>query len=142
MDASEFKASPSGTIIPTIQGQMAFVPSPLPPEIDLVAVIARLSSALLALGALNASARSLDNPYLVIRPLQRLEARLSSAMEGTYTTADALALAEADAEIDTDDDTREVRNYIRAFDFGRDALKELPVSNRLIKGVHAHLLSS
>lgn len=142
MDPTQFKGSPSGTLIPTIQGQMAFMPSPLPPAIDLTAIIGRLSSALLTLGALNASARSLDNPYVVIRPLQRLEARLSSAMEGTYTTADALALAEADSGTDIDDDTREVRNYIRAFDYGRETLQELPVSNRLIKGIHAQLLSS
>ena len=141
MDAAEFKDSPAGTLIPTIEGQAAFVPNPLPPSIDYAAIIDPLSDALLAVGEMNASGRKIDNPYLVIRPLQRLEARLSSALEGTYTTADALALADADENAVVSEETKEVRNYVRAFDFAEHALNDLPISNRLIKGIHEVLLA-
>ena len=141
MDPSAFKNSPAGTLIPTLEGQSAFVPDPLPPAIDYAAIIDVLSDALLAVGEMNASGRKIDDPYLVIRPLQRLEARLSSALEGTYTTADALALADADDDAPVSEETREVRNYIRAFDYAETALRDLPLSNRLIKGTHAMLLS-
>lgn len=142
MNPAEFKDSSAGTLIPTIKGEYAFVPKPLPPTVDHNAIIGPLSEALMAIGELNASGRRIADPYLVIRPLQRLEARLSSALEGTYTTADALALAEADESAAVSDDTREVRNYIRAFDYAKTALEELPISNRLIKGVHRTLLSN
>lgn len=141
MDPSEFKDSPSGTIIHTVGEQWAFVPAPLPPTIDYPAIIDPLSRAMQALGELNGLGRQIENPFLITRPLQRHEALLSSSMEGTYTTANALALAEADAEEYVDEATKEVRNYIRAFDYAHSALKEIPISNRLIKGTHRVLLS-
>lgn len=99
------------------------------------------AEAMQAIGELNAAGRSQTNPSLVIRPLQRKEALLSSSMEGTYTTADALALAEADAEAYVDASTIEVRNYIRAFETADRLRRELPISNRLIKEIHRVLLS-
>ena len=62
-------------------------------------------------------------------------------MEGTFSTANALALAEANADEYVDEATKEVRNYIRAFDYAQKALESLPISNRLIKGIHQTLLS-
>ena len=141
MDPIEFKDSPCGALIPTIEGQLAFVPKPLPPTIDYAAIIGPLTKAMQSIGELNGLGRQLENPLLVIRPLQRHEALLSSAMEGTFSTANALALAEADADQYVDEATKEVRNYIRAFDYAQKALEELPISNRLIKGTHQTLLS-
>lgn len=94
-----------------------------------------------AIGELNGLAHQLENPLVVIRPLQRQEALSSSAMEGTFTTANALALADADADQYVDEATKEVRNYVRAFDEARRMLDEVPVSNRLIKATHRVLLS-
>lgn len=141
MNPAEFKESPTGTLIPTIEGQQAFVPNPLPPGIEYAAIIEPLSRAMQAIGELNGLGRQLENPLLVIRPLQRHEALLSSAIEGTFTTANALALAEANADEYVDEATKEVRNYIRAFDYAQKALEDLPISNRLIKGTHQTLLS-
>ena len=62
-------------------------------------------------------------------------------MEGTYTTADALALAETDDAGITDPQTIEVRNYIRALELAQRLLTELPISSRLIKLIHQSLLS-
>ncbi len=141
MDASQFKDSPSGTLIPTIASQMAFVPNPLPPTIDFAELAMPLAQAMQAIGELNAMGRSMANPMLVIRPLQRKEALLSSSMEGTYTTANALALAEADVDALVDEPTIEVRNYTRAFEAADRMRHEIPISNRLIKETHRVLLS-
>ncbi|MEP9370910.1 Fic family protein [Mesorhizobium sp. KR1-2] len=120
---------------------MAFAPNPLPPEIDYSTLALPLAEAMQAIGELNGAGRGLANPALVIRPLQRQEALLSSSMEGTYTTANALAIAEAGAETDVDDSTIEVRNYLRAFELADRLRQEIPISNRLIKQTHAMLLS-
>lgn len=140
MNRDEFAQSPTGELVPTISNQWAFVPNPLPPEIDFTAIALPLAEAMQALGELNASGRSLSNPMLVIRPLQRREALLSSSMEGTYTTADALALAEANKTTNLDASTVEVRNYIEAFRTAEQLRQTLPISNRMIKEIHRVLL--
>jgi Fic family protein len=120
---------------------MAFMPNPLPPAIDYTPLAVPLARTMQAIGELNAASQSLVNPLLVIRPLQRQEALLSSAMEGTFTTANQLALAEADDDYATDAATLEVRNYIRAFETAQKLAREIPISNRLIREVHRTLLS-
>lgn len=142
MNPDEFRHSPAGRLVPTVAGQFAFVPAPLPPQLDFAKLVMPIASAMQAIGELNAAGRGLANPSLVIRPLQRREALLSSSMEGTYTTADALALAEADGDADVDASTIEVKNYITAFQEAERLRKELPLSNRLIKTVHRILLSA
>jgi Fic family protein len=141
MDPAQFKDSPSGTLIPTIANQMAFVPNPLPPTLDFAALAMPLAESMQSLGELNAIGRSLTNPMLIIRPLQRKEALLSSSMEGTYSTANALALADADENANVDESTIEVRNYIRAFEAAEKLSDEIPISNRMIKEIHRVLLS-
>jgi Fic family protein len=120
---------------------MAFVPSPLPPVIDYAALAIPLAEAMQTLGELNAIGRGMTNPMLVIRPLQRKEALLSSSMEGTYSTANALALADADENAKVDESTIEVRNYIRAFEAAEKLRQDIPISNRMIKEIHRILLS-
>lgn len=144
MDPDAFRDSPSGMLVPTVAGQTAFIPNPLPPrQIDYAALALPLAQAMQAIGELNAAGRHLANPALVIRPLQRQEALLSSSIEGTYTTADALALAEADeggAAAYADASTIEVKNYMTAFRSAEQLLNQIPLSNRLIKSVHQTLL--
>lgn len=142
MNKQEFIDSPSGTIITTIKNQSAFIPNPLPPVIDYPAIIGLQEKAAIAIGELNKAGNQLDNPYLVIRPLQRQEALLSSSMEGTYTTASALVLADANEDKYVDAAALEVRNYIRAFNYAEAELNKIPLSNRLIKGVHQTLLQN
>lgn len=141
MNPREFVNSHSGRLVPTVAGQMAFVPNPLPPDLDYTNLVMPIARSMQALGELNAAGRAMANPLLVIRPLQRREALLSSSMEGTYTTANALALAEADTALAIDASTIEVRNYIRAFEAANRMRQELPISNRLIKETHRILLA-
>lgn len=140
MDASLFANTDSGTLVPTIEGMQAFVPNRLPPGIKLGNIINEFGEASAALGGLSEIGSTIANPYMVIRPLQRNEALRSSAMEGTFSTADDLALVEALDETSENDSAREVHNYIRAIDFAIDQIKTLPISHRVIRGMHAVLL--
>lgn len=140
MDVSLFQDTNSGTLVPTIEGKHAFVPNPLPPQVDLSNIIVEFGEASAALGGLSEIGRTIANPYMIIRPLQRNEALRSSAMEGTFSTADDLALVEALSETSSSDSAREVHNYIRAIDFAIEKIDSLPISHRVIRGMHKVLL--
>ena len=74
----------------------AFVPSPLPPRLDLTADLIRsLSEADRALGELNGLGRTISDPDLLINPLIRKEAVLSSKIEGTQATLTDIHMFEA-----------------------------------------------
>jgi len=140
MDAALFSELSPGRLSPTIHDALAFVPNPLPPAIDLAAIFQPYGSAMAGIGTLNAKIAQLPNPQLIIRPLQRREALLSSAMEGTYTTSDELALLEAGGEHMARTDTREVHNYISALMQAVHLMDTLPICHRLIKETHQQLL--
>jgi len=141
MDETLFSERSPGFLVPTIQGAQAFVPNPLPPEIDFASIFMEYGAAMAGIGMLNAKIAQLSNPQLIIRPLQRREALLSSAMEGTYTTSDELALLEAGADEKVGSDTREVLNYTTALMHSVELMKKLPICHRLIREAHAKLLS-
>ncbi|WP_074963730.1 Fic family protein [Aliiroseovarius crassostreae] len=95
-----------------------------------------------AIGELKGACRRLQNPYIFIKPMQRLEAQTSSAMEGTHTTNEKLAMAEAGVNANGDDQTAEVLNYVRALETAIESLNELPISSRLIRTAHQQLLQN
>lgn len=141
MNADDFRNSPSGRLVPTIQDCFAFVPNPLPPKVDLSRLFIPLERATLALGELSGVGRSLANPRLLIRPFSRKEAIASSRMEGTVTTVHELLNFEAGADPSrVRADTREVSNYINALEYGLRRIPELPISKRLIQEMHEKLL--
>lgn len=143
MDKNGFNANATGTLIPTIGGRKAFVPNPLPSRpLDVARFLPELSRATQAVGELKGIGRSVSNPLLLIRPLQRREAVSSSSMEGTYTTLSDLFLFEAGAsEAATRGDNREVLNYVRALEGAITNLANLPISARLIRDAHRVLLT-
>lgn len=141
MDASIFRTSPSGHLVPTIGGAHAFVPHPLPPALDLAPLIEPIATASELLGELRGLGLQLPDPYLLINPLQRQEAVSSSGIEGTHTTLTELLAFEANVSDEARKvDNHEVYNYIQALHRGIDLLKELPVCTRLIGEMHATLL--
>lgn len=140
MRYADFDENPAGHLIPTVYNQKAFVPNPLPPNLDLSKVALDLAEAMAAMGELKGACRLLTNPYILIRPLQRLEAQTSSAMEGTYTTADDLVMTEAGMDKSPTAEATEVNNYIRALAWAIGQLETLPISVRLMKGAHRILL--
>lgn len=142
MDRGEFLRSPSGRLAPTLAGQWGFVPNGLPPSFDLGAILTPLITATQALGELNGILRTLPDPFILIQPLQAREALTSSSMEGTYTTVDALLLAEAGYGGSSESsDTREVRNYSIALRNAIKSLDDIPLSLRTIRGAHRDLLN-
>lgn len=140
MDYAAFMTSPAGRLVPTIHGQKAFVPDPLPPRLDGGSLWQDLGETMQAVGNLNGISRRLANPHMVIRPLQRREALTSSSMEGTHASPDDLVLFEAGDE-HAGDDAREVYNYVRALNNAVTSLEHLPISRRMICDTHKILLS-
>lgn len=141
MKREDFAGSPSGRLVDTIGGSVAFVPNPLPPGLDLNRLTNQLARAAQRLGELSGIGRTLPNPYLLVRPFQRKEAVASSRIEGTQTTLNQLFLFEAGAdETATAPDAREVANYVKALDSSIRGLDKLPVCLRLIRNAHATLL--
>ena len=143
MDKSGFSGRSAGTLVPTIGSRKAFVPNPLPPpRLDLHQFIGPLTRATQAVGELKGIGRTVSNPLLLIRPLQRREAVSSSSMEGTYTTLSDLFLFEAGAsETLSRTDSREVYNYVRALERSIDQLAKIPISSRLARDAHRILLT-
>ncbi|HWF43401.1 MAG TPA: Fic family protein [Candidatus Kapabacteria bacterium] len=124
----------------------AFIPNFLPPEppLGLGAVDELRTKATLALGSLNAVSRFLPDKNLFLYSYVRKEAVLSSQIEGTQSTLEDLLLFENDAVPGVPiDDVAEVSSYVAALEYGLEELRKgLPISNRLIRGMHRVLLSS
>jgi Fic family protein len=78
---------------------------------------------------------------LLIRPFIRLEAVLSSRIEGTQATLGELLASEAGAVVDRSPaDLREVANYVVALERGMERLGGLPLSLRLARELHETLM--
>jgi Fic family protein len=130
-----------------LAGEMvrAFVPPPLPPkpQIDVLALLDRLSLAERALGRLDGITMLLPRQELFLYMYVRKEAVLSSQIEGTQSTLTDLLRFENQAQTgEPIDDIREVSNYVDAMMYGLERLEELPLSLRLIREMHARLLQS
>lgn len=143
MDRNGFGAATTGRLVQTFGGRKAFVPHLLPPpNLDVSRFLPELARATQAVGELKGIGRTISNPLLLVRPLQRREAVSSSSMEGTYTTLSDLFLFEAGAEsAATRDENREVANYVRALESAIAELDALPISSRLLCNAHRVLLS-
>lgn len=134
--AGVFRAQPTG--------YSAFIPADLPPvppiQFD-AELIKLLSDADRALGRLDMVTAILPNPDLFIGMYVRQEAVLSSQIEGTQSTLEDVLEFEAGAT-DESKDVEEVVNYVAAMNHGLRRLKELPMSLRLIREIHAELMRS
>nr|HMS14693.1 Fic family protein [Microthrixaceae bacterium] len=87
--------------------------------------------------------RLIPNPHLLIGPHLRLEAVLSSRIEGTKTDVSELLRFEAGQVLpgEAADDATEVRNYIVAMEHGLARVREgFPISIRLFREMHERLL--
>lgn len=86
--------------------------------------------------------QSVLNPDVLLAPLRTQEAVLSSKIEGTQATLEEVL--EFEAEEITDDhqkgDIWEVLNYRIALNYGRDLMKERPLSLNSIKKMHSILM--
>lgn len=134
--------SPTGKIITSSKGYKAFVPHPLLPALEWDnRVVGALSRADFLLGKLAREGSKLPNPHLLMRPFLTREAVLSSRIEGTHATIGEVLAHDAGIQVKQDPaDLQEVENYITALEYGLQRLDTLPLSLRLIKEIHTHLM--
>jgi Fic family protein len=142
LNPKEFDPSSPGRCIKVPTGYWAFIPHPLPPHIRYdTPLIHLLSEADRLLGELSGTGRLLANPYLLIDPYVRREAVSSSRIEGTQASLNDLFFFEvSEKESIRAPDVREVRNYVRAMEYGIERLRDLPISVRLIGEIHGILM--
>ena len=124
----------------------AFVPNALPPvpPIELAGKRQQLlERANLACGRLDAITALLPDASVFLYSYVRQEAVLSSQIEGTQSSLSDLLLFELDEAPGVPfDDVIEVSNYVAALEHGIAQLRAgQPLSNRLLREVHGHLLS-
>lgn len=137
----------SGEIIKLRTGEesyTAYVPRPLPPVPALVLgpLYPLLDQANLALGRLDGMSAMIPNASLFLYMYVRKEAVLSSQIEGTQSSlSDLLTYELEDLPGAPVNDVEEVSNYVLAMNHALKRLKELPLSLRLIREMHAILLS-
>ncbi|HPO13510.1 MAG TPA: Fic family protein [Candidatus Hydrogenedentes bacterium] len=142
MKPEDFTSTLAGRCSQAMGAYWAFHPNPLPPSLELDWKLAKLlSEADLAMAELSGAGQLLPNPHLLIWPFLRREAISSSRIENTIAEMEELALFEADPdEAPQRPDVREVANYVSALETGLHRMRELPISNRLIRELHEILL--
>ena len=124
-----------------------FIPESLPiaalsrPTPEIIKASGEANRALARFDALVAHS---PNPRLLLAPLTRREALLSSRMEGSQSTLNEVLQFEEDgaaaARGEKRDDLSEIRNYIAALNLGAATLAERPFSLHILKELHAKLL--
>lgn len=122
-----------------------FIPADLPPNpaIDLNRLYNLSERANRALTRLDGIVAHLPNPQHLLYTYIRKEAVLSSQIEGTQSSlSDLLLFENAQAPGVPIDDVQEVSNYAATLEYGVQRLKELPLSLRLIKEIHAALMKN
>jgi Fic family protein len=125
----------------------AYVPLNLPPDPPLAIEVSlrdKLDSALVALGRLDSVSTLLPDTRLFLYMYVRKEAVLSSQIEGTQSSLSDLLLFEANEAPGVPlDDVAEVSRYVAALEYGLRRIHEgFPLSNRLVREIHALLLES
>jgi Fic family protein len=124
----------------------AFVPHSLPPTAPALepAVFADLNrQAELALARLAGVSGLVPSVDWLLYSAIRKEALLTSQIEGTQATLTDLFDEEAGFKVSNTDDVEEVTNYLRAFRWVQDQLRDpkgLPISVRLLCDAHRLLL--
>lgn len=136
----------AGRVVAHPTGYHAFVPAVLPPALSFnEELVLKLSRADVALSELSGIGQILPNPHILIGPLLRREAVQSSRIEGTQASLTDLLLDEAAANPAANspkaDDLREVHNYVSALEYGIKRLKDFPLSLRLVRELHAQLMT-
>ena len=86
------------------------------------------------LGEINAFSFLIPNIDLFIKMHITKEANTSSKIEGTKTEMDEAIMKEEEISPERRDDWKEVHQYIEAMKGAIELLKQLPLSNRLIRG--------
>jgi len=151
MNEERFRNSTAGKVVragPDGAIYWAFVPHPLPPDIiwnD--KIVQELSAADRALSKLSGLGQTLPNPHLLVRPFIQREALSSSRIEGTRADmSDIYSYRARQLPLPgmtsgaTEEDIKEVLNYVEALEYGLERLASLPLSLRLLVEIHQRLM--
>ncbi len=121
-----------------------------PSDMDYARLINPLRRAASAIARYDATLSGLHNKDLLLAPLRRQEAVITSRIEGTIATLDEILSFEADdadAELDPKKKLRhrqeamEVYSYVRALNHAQQLLNEgLPICGRVIREAHGRML--
>ena len=141
MSMDRLQNSPNGNLVPTIEGQRAFVPAKLPRNVEpSIQLMRSLEEAVSAVANLAGVGETIQNPHLLIRPFVRREAVLSSRIEGTQASISDLFRYEASGRRRPRGDVAEVASNVQALNRGLELLEGLPISLRLINQLHEVLM--
>jgi Fic family protein len=123
-----------------------FRPKLLPiKEIDWTSLIPLIADAHSALARYDGILQGLVNPHILISPLARREAVLSSRIEGTQANMEDVLAFEAEPrneETPKDADIQKIINYRRALQADVEELEIRPITLNLIKQMHQILMES
>ncbi|WP_158632592.1 Fic family protein [Amycolatopsis sp. WAC 01416] len=125
------------------RGYHAFVPPPLPPNVEFDLTLASaLSAADRAVGELAGVGRTLPSAAFLVHSMMRREAVLSSRIEGTEATMSDLVLFELQPTASKrGSDVEEVLNYVTALAHVLAPERRLPLSLPLLREAHQVLLT-
>ncbi len=123
-----------------------FEPKPLPPsDLNWEALVTWLGNAQAALARYDGVLQGLVNPQILLSPLAKREAVLSSRIEGTQASLDDVLKFEADPIEDKTEkyaDIQEILNYDQAMIAAVAELKSRPLSLNLFRKMHFVLMDS
>lgn len=116
-----------------------------PQDLDWQRLLPLIGPAHAAVAGYEGMLKGLPNANVLLSPLASQEAVLSSRIEGTQTTLTELLTFEAAGNLSDEStpekaDIREVLNYRLALYAAIDMLKEIPLSQRLVRDSHAVLM--
>ena len=133
----------AGTLVSNLSGDAeykSFLPNPLPPEVIELDNEAEklLIEANKKIAFLEGISSRIPNIELFVSMYVRKEALVSSQIEGTQCTLEDVL--DPNINENTNLDVSDVINYIKAYEYSVERLKELPLCNRLFKEIHSVLL--
>lgn len=116
-----------------------------PPELNYARLARHIGAASAAVARYDGVLRSLKNSEILLAPLRRKEAVITSRIEGTVTTLDEVFQYEAESLRDQAANFRhevaEAYSYARAMNHAQQLVDEgLPICGRLIREAHGKLL--
>ena len=116
-----------------------------PQDLDLQRLLPLIGPAHAEIARYEGMLEGLPNASVLLSPLTSQEAVLSSRIEGTQTTLTELLTFEAEGDLSDEStpakaDIREVLNYRLALYAAIDMLKEIPLSQRLVRDSHEVLM--
>ena len=116
-----------------------------PQNLDWQRLIPKIGPAHAAVAGYKGMLQGLPNADVILSPFTSLEAVLSNRIEGTQTTLTELLTFEAEGNLSDKStlekaDIHEVLNYRFALQVAIDNLKEIPLSQRLIRQTHEVLM--